>query len=144
MAVRSVTLVALLVGTMTVFTVRLSAGESATALDVNSAAVPAPMVDEPHVKLTPQQTEKKRKAYSAVAAVAGIAIAGLALAALTILWAGRLRRLLRQTDPACTAIDKSFWFLKPPKPRVKDSSLPELQRAASEPPPQVPPPSEQQ
>ncbi len=94
------------------------------------------------LKLTPEQVEKKKKAYIGLAALAGIVIAGLSLATLTILWGGRLRRQLRKSDPEIAAMDRSFWFLKPSKPSITRSSLPELQRPLDDEPPQLPPAAE--
>lgn len=109
------------------------------------SSVAAPSVDESSpVKLTPEQLEKKKKAYIGLAALAGIVIVGVSLGALTILWGGRLRRQLRKSDPECVAMDRSFWFLKPPKPSITRSSLPELQRPIDVPPSHTPPPSESQ
>jgi len=65
--------------------------------------------------------ERQIKAISGLAALAGIVIAGLALGALIILWAGRLRRQLRQ-PPRDTVPGSDFWFLKPPKPPVSDAA----------------------
>ena len=96
------------------------------------------------LKLTPEQLEKKKKAYIGLAALAGIVIAGLSLATLTILWGGRLRRQLRKSDPEIATMDRSFWFLKPPKPSITTSSLPELQRPLDAPPTSDPPPPEPQ
>jgi len=70
-------------------------------------------------------TDRQKKAYSGLAALVGIIIAGLALAALIILWAGRLRRQLRRPLPDANAPTRDFWFLKPPKPTVSSSSLPD-------------------
>ncbi len=82
--------------------------------------------DEPATVPGPNRpTERQKKAYSGLAALVGIVIAGLALAALIILWAGRLRRQLRRPLPNADAPGRDFWFLKPPKPTVARSSLPE-------------------
>jgi hypothetical protein len=70
-------------------------------------------------------SERQRKAYIGLAALAGIIISGVALAAFIILWGGRLRRQLRRPPPDCELPARDFWFLKPPKPLVRDSSLPE-------------------
>ena len=70
-------------------------------------------------------SEKQIKAYSGLAALAGIIICGLALAALIILWAGRLRRQIRRPLPNGERSERDFWFLKPPKPTVTESSLPD-------------------
>lgn len=80
---------------------------------------PAPLNKPKH------PSEKQIKAYSGLAALAGIVICGLALGALTILWAGRLRRQLRRPLPNGDHSERDFWFLKPPKPTVTQSSLPE-------------------
>lgn len=93
--------------------------------------------DLPPAKIPTRPTEKQIKAYSGLAALAGIVIAGLALAALTILWAGRLRRQLRRPLPECDASGRDFWFLKPPKPTVTQSSLPDAHQ-----PPHVSPSDE--
>lgn len=91
----------------------------------------------PPAKIPTRPTEKQIKAYSGLAALAGIVIAGLALAALIILWAGRLRRQLRRPLPECDAPGRDFWFLKPPKPTVTQSSLPDAHQ-----PPHVSPSDE--
>lgn len=97
---------------------------------VASAAEPeaaAPRQNEDANPTVPpnRPTEKQLKAYSGLAALAGIVIAGLGLGAVIILWAGRLRRQLRRPLPECESASRDFWFLKPPKPTVSDSSLPE-------------------
>lgn len=97
---------------------------------VASAAEPEAAVvkqaDEASPAVPPNRpTEKQIKAFSGLAALAGIVIAGLGLGAVIILWAGRLRRQLRQPLPESDAANRDFWFLKPPKPTVSDSSLPE-------------------
>ena len=144
MAVRPVPFVVLVCGVMAFHSTGICADEPPPS----HAAVPVadtPSVDEPSpVKLTPEQLEKKKKAYLGLAALAGIVIVGVSLGALTILWGGRLRRQLRKSDPECAAMDRSFWFLKPPKPSITRSSLPELQRPIDVPPPHSPPPSEPQ
>lgn len=78
-------------------------------------------------------TEKQIKAYSGLAALAGIVIAGLSLAAFIILWAGRLRRQIRRPLPGTEAPVRDFWFLKPPKPLVTDSKLPDSHQPPHEP-----------
>lgn len=102
---------------------------------------PAPEVgavsaDEALVKPlpVPAEKEKKQKLYIGLAALAGIVITGVSLGALTLVWGSRLRRQLRKSDPAIVAVDRSFWFLKPPRPSITKSSLPELQRPLDEPP----------
>lgn len=85
----------------------------------------------------PRPTEKQIKAYLGLAALGGIVIVGIALAALVILWAGRLRRQLRRPLPEAGHPDRDFWFLKPPKPTVTTSALPDAHL-----PPHVPPPGE--
>lgn len=102
--------------------VPLKAAEPETAAAVNEA-VPAKRV-----------TEKQIKAYSGLAALAGIVIVGLALAALIVLWAGRLRRQIRRPARDRGLPERDFWFLKPPKPTVTQSSLPD----AHQPPHQSP------
>lgn len=82
-----------------------------------------------------EQLEKRKKAYVGLMALAGIVIAGLSLGALTMIWAGRLRRELRRSGSAATARDRTFWFLSPPKPVVTDSSLPEWNRDLNDSPP---------
>ena len=79
--------------------------------------------------------EKKVKAYAGLFALAGIVIVGLFLLAFTVLWASRLRRQLRRPLPASDPPERDFWFLKPPKDPVQNSSLPEF-----EPPPPAPQP----
>ena len=118
------------------------ADEPVSASDVTSAAEATPSAPEVPVPLTPEQLEKKKKAYIGLVAVAGIVVIGVALSALTILWAGRLRRQLRRSDPAYVPLDRSFWFLKPPKRLVTRSSLPDQQRNAGDLPPNTPPDSD--
>ena len=144
MAVRYVPFIALVCGVMAFHSTSVCADEPPPSHDaISSLATPA--VDESSpVKLTPEQLEKKKKAYIGLAALTGIVIVGVSLGALTILWAGRLRRQLRKSDPEYAAMDRSFWFLKPPKPSVTRSSLPELNRPIDVPPPYAPPPSEPQ
>lgn len=114
------------------------ADESPMRASQMSDEEPVPVVDPANVKLTPQQKERQRKAYLGLAAVAGIVIVGVALGALTILWAGRLRRQLRRSDPDCAARGGEFWFLKPPKPPVTGSGLPDGHQPSHTPPPTEP------
>ncbi len=118
------------------------ADEPASVPDVTSSAETTPTIQDVPVPLTPEQLERKKKAYIGLVAVAGIVMIGVALSALTILWAGRLRRQFRKSDPGCAPLDRSFWFLKPPKRLVTRSSLPEQQRAADGPPPNTLPDSD--
>ena len=143
MAVRPVRFIALVWGVMALQSICLRADEPPAANETVSSQSATPPVEESSVKLTPEQLEKKKKAYLGLAALAGIVIVGVALGALTILWGGRLRRQLRKSDPEIAAMDRSFWFLKPPKPSITGSSLPELQRPLDA-PPHTPPPSESQ
>jgi hypothetical protein len=94
--------------------------------------------DQEPQKETPLEIARKQKAYAGLAALAGIAIVGVCLGALTILWAGRLRRQLRQPLPEGTASAREFWFLKPPKPTVGESSLPDSHQPPHEPHPTEP------
>lgn len=87
--------------------------------------------DAPPTATSPK--EKKVKAYAGLFALAGIVIVGLFLLAFTVLWASRLRRQLRRPLPASDPPERDFWFLKPPKAPVQNSSLPEF-----EPPPPSP------
>lgn len=96
--------------------VSVRAAEPESGEPVTDATAPANRPKHP--------TEKQIKAYSGLAALVGIIICGLALGALTILWAGRLRRQLRRPLPNGEHTERDFWFLKPPKPTVTQSSLP--------------------
>lgn len=132
----------LVFGVMVFASASLCADEPSPSRDAVPSASATPSIDESPIKLTPEQLEKKKKAYIGLVALAGIVIVGVSLGALIILWGGRLRRQLRKSDPECPAMDRSFWFLKPPKPSITRSSLPELNRPLSDPP--SPPPSEPQ
>jgi hypothetical protein len=95
----------------------------------------APVSDDSATAVGPKRpSEKQIKAYSGLAALAGIVICGLALAALTILWAGRLRRQIRRPLPNGVRSERDFWFLKPPKPTVTESSLPDAHQPLHESP----------
>lgn len=142
MSVRLVPFAALICIVMMSHANLVMADEPVSASDVTSSAEATLSDPEVPVPLTPEQLEKKKKAYIGLVAVAGIVVIGVALSALTILWAGRLRRQLRRSDPACSPLDRSFWFLKPPKRLVTRSSLPDQQRAADGPPPNTPPDSD--
>jgi hypothetical protein len=142
MPVRPVPFIALVCGVMAYQSMGLLADEPSAAHDAVPAALAAAPVNESPVRLTPEQLEKKKKAYIGLVALAGIVIVGVALGALTILWAGRLRRQLRQPDPKDLSAERSFWFLKPPKPSINRSSLPELNRPFDVPPSHASPPSE--
>ena len=144
MAVRLAPFVAMLFGVMAFQSARLRADEPPPSHDAVPPAAATPAVEESPVKLTPDQLEKKKRAYLGLAALAGIVIVGVSLGALTILWAGRLRRQLRKSDPDCATVDRSFWFLKPPKPSITRSSLPELNRPLNDPPSPASPSSEPQ
>ena len=142
MSVRLAPFIALVCGVMAFCSTSLRADEPPPAHEAAPSAAATSSVDAALVKLTPEQLEKKKRAYIGLVALAGIVIVGVALGALTILWAGRLRRQLRRADPECAPLDRSFWFLRPPKPLVTRSSLPELQRLTDVPPPLTPPPSD--
>lgn len=111
------------------------AADQEQASDARTAAEPEP-AEPVNAK---RATEKQIKAYSGLMALVGILVAGLSLAALTILWAGRLRRQLRKPLPECEPVGRDFWFLKPPKPTVTQSQLPDWHL----PPHQEPPPPPQ-
>lgn len=112
-----------------------SMSASAAEAQVDDAASEAPTpASKPK-----RPSEKQIKAYSGLAALVGIIICGLALSALIILWAGRLRRQLRRPLPNGDHSERDFWFLKPPKPTVTQSSLPD----AHQPPHTLPEPPEQ-
>ena len=142
MLVRLAPFVAMTCTVMAFHSVRVAADEPTSAHDAVATVAAAELYPEAPVPLTPEQLEKKKKAYIGLVAVAGIVVIGVALSALTILWAGRLRRQLRKSDPASTPLDRSFWFLKPPKRLVTRSALPEQQRAAGDLPPNTPPDSD--
>lgn len=142
MSVRLIPFAALLCIVMMSCANLVMADEPASVPDVTSSAETTPTIQDVPVPLTPEQLERKKKAYIGLVAVAGIVMIGVALSALTILWAGRLRRQLRKSDPGCPPLDRSFWFLKPPKRLVTRSSLPEQQRAADGPPPNTLPDSD--
>ena len=145
MAVRPVRFIALVCGVMAFSLAEVCAGDPPLSHEAVSSTATAPAVDESSVKLiTPDQIAKKQEAYLGLAALAGIVIIGVALGALTILWGGRLRRQLRKSDPDCATVDRSFWFLKPPKPSITRSSLPELNRPLNDPQSPAPPSSEPQ
>lgn len=91
---------------------------------------------DPNLPANPNRVNEKHvKAYAGLAALAGIVIVGVAMAGLIVLWAGRLRRQLRQPLPDADLPDRDFWFLKPPKPSVTSSSLPDSHQPPHEPPP---------
>ena len=112
----------------------LSAGEpigwdvipasAAEPVDSTSKSADATPVANPN-----RPTERQLKAQMGLAALVGIVIAGLALAALIVLWAQRLRRQFRRSLPDSDIPHRDFWFLKPPKPIVTKSSLPEAQQS---------------
>lgn len=82
-----------------------------TTLVVDPATAPE-TTPEPLVK--PDEQERRVKLTAGLAALAGIAILGIVLAAVIIIWAGRLRRLVREpTTP--TGKQDPFWFLRPGK-----------------------------
>ncbi len=142
MAVRRVRIIALVCGVMALQSASLLADEPPVSAHAAPSVADTPSVEESPAKLTPEQLEKKKKAFIGLVALAGIVIIGVALGALTIMWGGRLRRQLRKSDPECATMDRSFWFLKPPKPSITRSSLPELNRPIDDRPPPAPPPSE--
>ena len=82
-----------------------------------------------------RDTEKQIKAYSGLIALMGIVIAGVGLVSLVVIWAGRLRRQIRKPLPDAEVSLRDFWFLKPPKPTVTRSSLPEVNSSSSQDPP---------
>lgn len=110
---------------------------------VHAADDPQAETSEPNAESPPipskRMTERQLKAYSGLFALVGILIAGLAMAALIVLWAGRLRRQIRRPLPECGAPVRDFWFLKPPKPSVTETSLPDSHLPLHEQPPDHPP-----
>jgi hypothetical protein len=105
------------------------------AAEPPGAATPPDDLNPPTTN-APPPTEKQIKAYSGLAALVGIVIAGLSLVALIILWAGRLRRQIRRPLPESGLPARDFWFLKPPKPTVTDSNLPDSHQPHHQPPDQ--------
>ncbi len=142
MSVRLVPFIAMICTVLAFHSIRTVADEPTSLNDAASPAAATQPVEAPPTELTLEQLEKKKKAYIGLVAVAGIVIIGVAMAALTILWAGRLRRQFRKPDLACSPLDRSFWFLKPPKRLVTRSSLPEQQLPADSPPPNTHPESD--
>ncbi|MCX7394087.1 MAG: hypothetical protein NTW75_08155 [Planctomycetales bacterium] len=140
MSPRQILLVALILGGISASKVSLSAEQSATRSAV-AVSQKEPLVDalqgKPHPALN-----KKQKALVAVAGIAAIILVGMSLTAMTIVWAGYLRRVRRQADPTSTALNNSFWFLKPSKPRIDHSSLPEQQPPTDRQVASVPPSTE--
>jgi hypothetical protein len=109
---------------------------------ITLADEPIAATEEPEV--APRVTdvnrlEKQKKAYSGLAALAGIIITGIALAALIILWAGRLRRQIRRPLTGGGEPSRDFWFLKPPKPIVTETSLPTSHLPGHDTSPDTPP-----
>ena len=68
-------------------------------------------------------TEKRRKASAALAAVGAIAIIGVGIVAVTMIWARRLRRLARDPGAPQKTAGNDFWFLKPPKPKAAEDGI---------------------
>ena len=129
----------LLIGTLMISAIAWAIGEPSWQGLVPVMAADATVAereDEPPPAIPVRASEKQIKAFSGLAALAGIVISGLALVALIILWAGRLRRQLRRPLPECDAPGRDFWFLKPPKPTVTQSSLPDSHQ-----PPRATPPA---
>lgn len=125
---------ALVCGMLTLHSTCLRADEPLLAREAIASTDDSPEVEKLPGKLTPEQIEKRQKAYIGLLALTGIVILGMALLALTLLWGGRLRRQLRKSDPEIATLDRTFWFLKPPKPSITGSSLPELNRPLDVPP----------
>ncbi len=69
----------------------------------------------------PDEQEKRIKVTAGLAALAGILIVGVVLGAVIIIWAGRLRRIVREPIPA-TGRQDPFWFLRPEKTIVSGDS----------------------
>lgn len=95
---------------------------------VHAAEVPVPdttLVVDPEPTPTtdgknpikPDEKERRIKLTAGLAALAGILIVGVVLGAIIIIWAGRLRRLVREPIPA-TGRQDPFWFLRPEKTRL--------------------------
>jgi len=82
-----------------------------TTLVVDPEAIPATDGKNP---IKPDEKERRIKLTAGLAALAGILIVGVVLSAIIIIWAGRLRRLVREPIPA-TGRQDPFWFLRPEK-----------------------------
>ena len=70
--------------------------------------------------------------YSGLMALIGIVVTGVGIAALIRIWGGNIRRRLRLQNPNPENPERDFWFLKPPKPTVTDSGLPEVNRSPND------------
>ncbi len=85
--------------------------ETDKSLVVDPAPDAAPGSKPP---LKPDEKERRIKLTAGLAALAGIAILGIVFAAIIIIWAGRLRRMVREPIPP-TGRQDPFWFLRPEK-----------------------------
>jgi len=82
-----------------------------TTLVVDPELTPEPAVPSP---VKPDEKERRVKLTAGLAALAGITILGVVLGAVIIIWAGRLRRMVREPLEA-TGKQDPFWFLRPTK-----------------------------
>lgn len=88
--------------------------ETDKSLVVDPAPEVAPGSKPP---LKPDEKERRIKVTAGLAALAGILIIGVVLGAIIIIWAGRLRRMVREPIPP-TGRQDPFWFLRPQKTRL--------------------------
>ncbi len=86
---------------------------------------------EPKTPTKPDEKERRIKLTAGLAALAGIAIVGIVLAAIIIIWAGRLRRIVREPTSS-TGRQDPFWFLRPEK-IVLPQDTDEIDTSRSEP-----------
>lgn len=89
-----------------------------TTLVVDHEPVADPAVPPP---VKPDDKERRVKLTAGLAALAGITILGIVLGAVIIIWAGRLRRMVREPLPA-TGKQDPFWFLRPSKSLPTDTN----------------------
>lgn len=87
--------------------------ETDKSLIVEPAPEAVPEVDSPPSP-NPDEKERRIKFTAGLAALAGIIILGVVLGAIIIIWAGRLRRIVREPTPT-TGRQDPFWFLRPDK-----------------------------
>jgi hypothetical protein len=81
--------------------------------------------------------KKRKKVVATLAAIAGVAVFGVGAIAVTMVWARRLRRMARDPGPRQTTVGNDFWFLKPEKVKITETS-----REDGQPTPQPPPSTE--
>lgn len=111
----SLTVTALLLVMWVLITATGTVAQERPEQDMSLVVDPEPPAETtPQPLARPDEKERRVKTAAGMAALAGIVIVGIVLGAVIIIWAGRLRRMIREPLPP-TGKQDPFWFLRPSK-----------------------------